>query len=124
MRGKERMDSAIFAVSGGRLVGTLSCVFNDRAKTRHTAHIYGVYVAPGRRGEGVGRALLKAALSEIRRRGGMVKVQLNVNPEMRAAVALYEGAGFEVSGRARKELKVGRRYCDMLLMEKMLRRTK
>ena len=47
-------------------------------------------------------------------------MQLSVNPEMRAAVALYRGAGFEVGGKAKRELKVGRRYYDMLLMEKFL----
>ncbi|MDG6985251.1 MAG: GNAT family N-acetyltransferase [Nitrososphaerota archaeon] len=117
---KERMDDVFFAFAEGTPIGMLSIVFNDRVKRRHAAHIFGVYVTPRHRRAGAGRALLKAALSEAREHGGIVKVQLGVVPQMRAAVALYRSAGFRTVGRAKKEIKVGRRYYDMLTMEKLL----
>lgn len=116
----ERVSSALCAVSSGVPVGMISYVVSERTKSRHVANIYSVYVAPEHRGRGVGKLLLESAISAIRKHGGVLKVKLDVNPEMRAAVALYEGAGFMVVGRARKELKVGGRYHDLLLMEKFL----
>lgn len=116
---RERIKTMLFAMSGGAPVGMISFATNDRMKTRHVAHVYSVYVKEGRRGKGVGGILLSAALKELRKKK-IVKVQLGVNPEMKPALRLYEGAGFVVAGRARKELKVGRTFYDMLYMEKEL----
>lgn len=116
---RERVPNAFFAVSGGRVVGMIVCVFGERVKTRHVADIFGVYVTAGSRGEGAGTMLLKKALSEAGKRG-VIKVRLAVNPRQEAAVRMYERAGFSVVGRARKELKVGRRFYDELYMEKLL----
>jgi ribosomal protein S18 acetylase RimI-like enzyme len=98
----------------------VAVVLNERPKTRHVADVFGVYVSPDHRGEGVGTKLLGEAMRLIRNNGGVVKVKLAVNPEQRAAVTLYEKMGFEVAGRLKKELKVGLRFYDELLMEKML----
>ena len=92
----------------------------QRPKSRHIAGIYGFYVGAGYRGEGVGTKLLERALSLIRRNKRVIKVELGVNPQQRAAVRLYRKAGFIVTGRAEKELKVGRRFYGMLFMEKWL----
>jgi ribosomal protein S18 acetylase RimI-like enzyme len=116
---RRRIQNALFAVSDGALVGMIVCVLNDRLKTKHVADIFGVYVRADRRGEGVGTRLLEHVLSRIRRNKRVVKVRLAVNPEQRTAVRLYEKAGFVVAGRAKKELKVGRRFYDMLFMEKL-----
>lgn len=119
-RWTERAKSVLCAVSSGVLVGIISYVVSERVKTKHVATIYGVYVTPKHRGKGVGKLLMDSAISAIRKEGGVVKVKLDVNPEMRPAVALYKGAGFLVSGRERKEIKVAGRYRDLLLMEKFL----
>jgi ribosomal protein S18 acetylase RimI-like enzyme len=117
---KGRIQNALFAVSDGTPIGMIVCVFNDRPKTRHVADIFGVYVRASHRGRGVGTRLLKHMLSLIRENKRVVKVRLAVNPEQRAAVKMYKKAGFVAAGRRRKELKVGRRFFDMLLMEKLL----
>jgi ribosomal protein S18 acetylase RimI-like enzyme len=117
---KGRIQNALFAVSDGTPIGMIVCVFNDRPKTRHVADIFGVYVRASHRGRGVGTRLLKHALSLIREKKRVVKVRLAVNPEQRAAVNMYKKAGFVAAGRRKKELKIGRRFFDMLLMEKLL----
>lgn len=96
------------------------CAFDEGLKTRHIAEIYGFYVSANHRGEGLGTRLLEHALLLIRKNKGVVKVRLYVNPEQRAAVKLYKKAGFVVTGRMEKELKIGRRFYGMLFMEKML----
>jgi ribosomal protein S18 acetylase RimI-like enzyme len=119
---RERIKSVLIAFSEGKPVGMVSYVFNERVKTKHVAHIYGVYVTQKHRGQGMGQMLMDRALFEIRKNRNIVKVQLSVNPLLRTAVSLYKGEGFEVVGRARKDLKIGRRYFDLLLMEKEIRK--
>ena len=117
---KRRIQNVLFAMSDDAPIGMIVCLFNNRPKTKHIAEIVGVYVSASQRGQGVGTRMLERALSLIRSKKGIVKVQLAVNPEQRAAVKLYKSAGFFVWGRTKKELKVGRRFCDMLFMEKHL----
>ena len=52
-----------------------------------------LYVAPDRRGEGLGRALLDAALEAARKRGA-THMELGTSEDDVAARALYESAGF------------------------------
>lgn len=52
-----------------------------------------LYVAPARRGEGIGRALLEAAM-ETAREGGADRIDLNTGETDREARALYESSGF------------------------------
>lgn len=116
---RRRIETVLFAMDGDTPVGMISYVVSNRVKTRHVAHIYGFYVKPELRGRGTGGALLKAALGRIREHGGVVKVQLSVNPDMLPAVKLYEDEGFALGMRASKELLVEGEYCDALYMEKV-----
>ncbi len=52
-----------------------------------------LYVAPDRRGEGFGRALLGAAI-ELSRERGAANIDLNTTEADTAALALYESSGF------------------------------
>lgn len=116
---KRRMENVLFALSEGKPVGMIVYVFGERLRTRHVANIYGVYVTAGHRGEGVGTRLLERALRLIQKNKEIVKVKLAVNPEQLAAVKMYGRAGFVIAGRMRKEVKIGRRYYDALVMEKL-----
>ena len=57
------------------------------------AYLEELYVAPDRRGEGHGRALLEAAI-ELAREHGAVSIDLNTSEDDTAALGLYESAGF------------------------------
>ena len=117
---RRRIRSVTFALCEDRPVGMITCYFNNGIKTKHIAEIYGFYVEPDRRGEGIGARLFERALAASRRKKGIIKVSLAVNPEQRVAIRIYRKAGFVVTGRTEKELKVGRQYYGMLFMEKML----
>jgi ribosomal protein S18 acetylase RimI-like enzyme len=57
------------------------------------AYLEELYVVPERRGHGLGRALLEAAMEHARERGA-VHIDLNTSETDVAARALYESAGF------------------------------
>ncbi len=57
------------------------------------AHLEELYVIPERRGHGLGRALLEAAMTLARERGA-ARIDLGTSEDDVAARALYESAGF------------------------------
>ena len=57
------------------------------------AYLEELYVVPDRRGEGIGRTLLEAAMDEARVRRA-AHIDLNTSTDDVAARALYESAGF------------------------------
>lgn len=114
------MKNALYALSQGEPVGTVTYVFGDKIKARHIARIFAVYVDPAYRGKGIGKRLLKRALELIQANKKIVKVQLMVNCEQRAALNLYKSVGFNAVGLLKKETKVRGRFYDELIMEKML----
>jgi ribosomal protein S18 acetylase RimI-like enzyme len=57
------------------------------------AYLEELYVVPARRGQGLGRALLEAAMDEARR-GGAVHFELTTSEADTAARGLYDSAGF------------------------------
>lgn len=77
----------------GEIVGTLTVAF-VRIPTGLKAWVEDVVVDQSARGEGVGEALVNAAIEEARRRGAKA-VELTSNPSREAANRLYQRVGFE-----------------------------
>jgi len=117
---RRRMRSVLFAVEDGIPVGMIVCGRNTRLKTDHICGIYGVYITGEYRGRGIGNKLMDAALAEIKRMPGVIKIELAVNPTQKAAEHLYRKWGFIEAGRVTKALRVDGRYYDELMMEKYL----
>ena len=57
------------AWQGDNLVGTVALEYSAKPKTRHTVLVLGMYVQPSQRGNGVGLALMKAAIAAASRSG-------------------------------------------------------
>lgn len=113
-----------FAEKSGQLVGMAGTTWSHRAKLRHAASVYSVYVSPALRGHGIASALMRALLDELADALGIEKVSLTVNCDCLAAIRLYEKLGFNVVGTARRELKISGRYYDMHLMERHFERAR
>lgn len=82
----------------GQLAGSVALEFSAKPKTRHKAHLIGMYVLPGCRGQGVGQQLLAAAVEYAQARPGIVVITLTVTEGNEGAIALYESAGFRSFG--------------------------
>ena len=109
----------IVADDAGMIVGRLSLVRDPHPSSAHVADL-GLMVAASHRRRGIGRALLAAA--ERWARGAAVsKLELHVFPHNEAAIALYEGFGYEREGyRRRHYRRPDGSYVDAVLMAKRL----
>ena len=86
------------AFDGDVLVGITGCAQEAKAKMRHKAVIWGMYVAPEARGQRVGRRLLERAIEEARTWPNVDRVTITVVQHVRAARDLYLSVGFELFG--------------------------
>jgi ribosomal protein S18 acetylase RimI-like enzyme len=85
-------------------------------KLEHKALIWGMYVAPEARGNGIRRALLLAALELARSVPAIRQVNLFVNASNSPAILLHKTVGFEVFGRERGGMIVDGELQDELHM--------
>ena len=88
-----RIDGTLVAVADGVIVGEVSV---DPSWMGFGE--IGMMVADGRRGHGVGTALVAGAVDWARARG-LHKLALSVFPHNNAAIALYRKSGFVEEGR-------------------------
>lgn len=80
---------------GERLVGMMGFILSERAKIRHRAFIWGVFVYADCRGMGIGKALMQELLARAAQLEGLDKIVLSVNHSSIAAKRLYESLGFK-----------------------------
>lgn len=86
------------AYLAGELVGILTLTRATRLGERHRAEIVGVGVLPQARGQGCADALMRAAISQVRRWDGVEQIELAVTDTQHAALRLYERWGFVTWG--------------------------
>ena len=121
-RARARPENTLVAVLEGRPAGLVAIVApTPLASNRHVLEICLLAVEPARRGQGIGRALVEAAIAEARARGAR-RLTLRVLETNSRARLLYEAAGFEVEGVLRGEFLLAGRYVDDLLMARDLTR--
>ena len=98
----------------GTLVGRLSIGRDPHPASTHVADV-GLMVARDARRQGVGRALMQAAV-DWARETGIRKLELHVFPWNEAAIALYEAFGFEREGYRKRHYRRGNELVDAILM--------
>jgi GNAT superfamily N-acetyltransferase len=87
-------DEAVFLLAGDGPDGVAELRFRPSIMTGALdAYLEELYVAPPRRGHGLGRALLEAAMDTARRRGA-TRMDIATSVDDTAAMGLYETAGF------------------------------
>lgn len=96
------------------VVGRLSIGRDPHPASHHVADL-GLMVAESHRRQGVGRALLEAAVDWARAQG-VSKLELHVFPHNEGAIALYDRFGFEREGYRRRHYRRPDGYVDAILM--------
>src|SRR5688572_3045896 len=98
------------------LVGIVGLQREEMRKLAHKAFIWGMYVAPGARRHGIGRALIDHALLRAGSMNGVLQVNLGVNVTNVEAIKLYEAAGFTAFGIERGFMLLDGKLHDELHM--------
>jgi ribosomal protein S18 acetylase RimI-like enzyme len=111
-------ENFIFALVNNQLVGMIGFKSSNQEKTKHIAHIIGVYVDPEFRGMKLGYKLIKEIIKIIKR-NKFKKISLGVNCKQKSALKLYQKVGFKIVGKFEKELKVNNKYYDEFILEKI-----
>ena len=86
------------AVAANTVVGMVGFVRQERPKIQHKAFIWGMYVSPEYRSQGLGRKLMNETISRAKKLPGLKRVDLSVMTENKEAKELYESLGFETWG--------------------------
>jgi ribosomal protein S18 acetylase RimI-like enzyme len=106
----------LVAAEGGEVLGSLLLgPWADLESSRHVLEVKGLAVDPARQGEGIGVALLDAAIGRARELG-MRRLVLRVLSGNAGARHLYESRGFEIEGARRGAFLLEGAYVDDLMM--------
>ncbi len=100
----ERPDSAFWLVAcvDCKAVGSLGLsVCTHSLRRRHVGEL-GIAIHDQWQGQGVGSALMKAAINLADRWLNLTRLELTVFTDNEPAIRLYERAGFKIEGRFRK----------------------
>ncbi len=100
--------TVLFAEVGGELVGLAGAYPEQEAGC---VDVTQMFVRPEHRGKGIGRALLKAVVEEVKAE----KIRLCVNSDFPAAVALYKDFGFEVIAESEGVRSDGSRFPEYFM---------
>ena len=99
-----------------QLVGIIGFLRERRHKGQHKASVWGMYVVPEVRGQGIGRMLMETLLQCATTIVGLEQIHLGVVTTNVAARHLYLALGFRVYGTEPHALKNDEHYLDEELM--------
>jgi ribosomal protein S18 acetylase RimI-like enzyme len=100
----------------GQLVGLAGFRREEETKKRHKGVIWGMYVPNELRKQGIGKALLEAAVEYAKSLPGLESINLAVVLTNKEARLLFVSHGFQSYGMERNALKLHDRYFDQELM--------
>lgn len=120
LRGNPSTPSTIFlAFDDERLIGATGAFSGFSSKMRHSVTLWGVYVRPEARGQGIAGRLIDACCEWARAQGACI-VKLAVVDSNVAAIRAYTDAGFETYGIEPQALCCNGVFYDERLMAKRL----
>ncbi|TVY03994.1 GNAT family N-acetyltransferase [Paenibacillus cremeus] len=96
----------------GSLVGIVAFVRESGLKTAHKGNVFGMYVAPEMRGQGLAKTLMLELIRKAKDCDGLEQINLAVISENGIAKKLYKSLGFTVYGVEHNALKYNGQYFD------------
>lgn len=110
---------AAFA-EGGSISGMVAVGRSSFEKMRHRGHVWGVYVDPSTRGQGIATKLFEGIIARASSSPGLVQLDIEVVTENTGAFDLYKKIGFVVVGEQPRAIKVNGKYFDEHLLVRHL----
>ena len=109
---------SLVAIVDEQIVGQLGMEVYTRPRRKHVANI-GMAVNESSRTQGVGTALLTAALDLAQNWAAVSRIELEVYTDNQSAIQLYRNHGFETEGTAKNYAFRDGEYVDVYLMAKL-----
>ena len=109
-------DSFVLGAFTPALCGMVGFFRRQGIKNRHKGTVWGMYVAPEVRGQGLARSLMSALISRAQDLPDLEQLVLEVVTTNEAARRLYSSLGFVSYGLERRALQIGNRYLDEELL--------
>ncbi|NEU09327.1 GNAT family N-acetyltransferase [Flavihumibacter sp. R14] len=100
----------------GLLIGIVGFAREQGAKLRHKGRVWGMYISPEVRGQGIGRLLLTEVIRRSSDLESLEQIVLTVTSRNKPAIQLYENLGFSSYGLEKRALKIGAEYLDDVYM--------
>jgi putative acetyltransferase len=107
----------LVAIVNGKVVGKLS-LHVGTGRRAHSAYI-GMMVHADFQGQGVGTALMEAAIDLAENWLNISRIELTVFPDNTPALALYKRFGFEIEGTLRQYVFRKGQFIDTYLMARL-----
>lgn len=99
-------DSQLIALMG------LKC--ESRPTVAHKATLWGIFVSPDQRRQGVGKRLLAFTIDGAREIPSLIQLRAVVNASSREAVVFFENSGFQQFGREPRAKLIAGNYHDQI----------
>lgn len=113
--GAEENSRYFLAYHDSELVGMLDLHGAQHPQKKHCAG-FGMSVAAGSRGNGVGKALVQSMLDFAQVTESLRRIELEVFETNLRAIRLYEAIGFKLEGKKQQAVLVNGEYIDVLCM--------
>ena len=106
---------SLIAVAGDEVLGHLGLHLQTNPRRKHVAHL-GMAVKTSARRQGVGSALIHAAIDLAENWQAISRLELSVYTDNPAALALYEKHGFIKEGLSKNYAFRNGQYADVYIM--------
>jgi RimJ/RimL family protein N-acetyltransferase len=112
-----KSDNSVFMVAevDGQIIGLLGCTGGMRQANRHSTYL-GMSIRKEWREQGIGTALMQAAIEWARGTGIITRMELEVFAHNARAIHVYEKCGFQAEGIRRKAFFRDGQYIDSIVM--------
>ncbi len=115
-----RGDFVVGTFDHNNLIGVAGFYREAFEKFRHKGNIWGVYVTPTYRGQGLGKPMLGKVIETVRARTNVKQLRLTVVTKNVAAVQLYQSLGFKIFGTELQSLNLDDVFYDEHYMQLQL----
>lgn len=115
----EDKQEVFFGFEGDEIASMGGLLFDDKIKKEHVASMVWVYTKPEFRGKGYSQKIITEMIDSIKAKPQIKKFALMVASSQTTAIELYKKFGFELNGVMKRELKIGDKYVDVYIMEKL-----